>query len=281
MTPTDHTPGQRPPRRRLALITGASSGIGRELAHAAAADGFDTVLVARREGALQELRGELSAAFGGEHHVIVVDLLSPGAVGTLVDELRRGGLEPHVLVNNAGIGSFGEFHHTDRERQLAIVRLNVDVLVDLTHALLPGIVTRGWGRVLNVASTAAFQPGPFMASYYASKAFVLSFSEALHEELRGTGTAVTALCPGPVNTEFQHVAGLGESRLAPWFARKGARGVALAGWGGCMAGRAVVIPGALNKFHAAVVRLIPRAAMRRIIRAVQQRTKRPGSGVVR
>src|SRR5690606_5040308 len=121
---------------------------------------------------------------------------------------------------------------------------------------------------------------PFMAAYYASKAFVLSFSEALHEELRGTGTAVTALCPGPVNTEFQHVAGLGESRLARHFARKGAAGVARAGWDGCIAGRAVVVPGTLNKLHSLVVRFIPRWAMRRLIRAVQLRTKRPASGSI-
>jgi len=265
----------QPTARRLALITGASGGIGLALARCAAADGFDTILVARREGALQTLANDLAEGFRGQHHVIVADLLASDAARELADELRRRGLSPHVLVNNAGVGSFGEFTLTDRDQQLALVQLNVNALVELTHRLLPEIAARDWGRVLNVASTAAFQPGPFMASYYASKAFVLSFSEALHEELRGCGTAVTALCPGPVNTEFQHTAGLGESRLAPWFARNGAPGVARAGWEGCMAGRAVVIPGALNKAHSIAVRLLPRAVLRRLIRMVQQRTKRP------
>lgn len=260
--------------RCLVLVTGASSGIGRELARCAAADGFDTVLVARREGALRSLAEELTAAYGGAHHVLPADLGRAGAPADLVAALERRSLAPQVLVNNAGIGSYGPFADQSLESQLVLVQLNVTTLVELTHRLLPTLVASGWGRVLNVASTAAFQPGPLMATYYASKAFVLSFSEALHDELRGTGVAVTALCPGPVNTEFQRVAGLESSRLAPLFARRGPEGVAQAGWRGCMRGRAVVIPGALNNAHVSAVRLLPRAAVRRLVRAVQERTKR-------
>lgn len=264
------TAGPRP----LALITGASSGIGRELARCAAADGFDTMLVARRETALEELSAELQRDHGGTHHVMVCDLNDPEASITVADHLDRRGLSPNVLVNNAGVGSYGPFAEQSLDGQLALVQLNVTALLELTHRLLPSLRSHGRGRVLNVASTAAFQPGPLMASYYASKAFVLSFSEALHEELRSEGVTVTALCPGPVNTEFQGTAGLGASRLAPWFARTGPRGVARAGWRGCMEGRAVVVPGLLNGIHVSLVRLLPRSVMRRVVRTVQEKTKR-------
>lgn len=270
MTPRSHPADGR----RLALITGASSGIGRELARCAAADGFHTVLVARREHALNSLARLLQAEHGGAHIVVPVDLGRPDGPRELVAELERLALKPNVLVNNAGIGSYGPFAEQQLETQLAILQVNVTALVELTHRLLPVLRAAGWGRVLNVASTAAFQPGPLMATYYASKAFVLSFSEALHEELHGSGLTVTALCPGPVNTEFQATAGLGPSRIAPLFARRGPEGVAEAGWRGCMRGKAVVIPGLLNNLHVSTVRVLPRAAMRRLVQAVQERTRR-------
>lgn len=263
-----------PQERRLALITGASSGIGLELARCAAADGYDTALVARREPELAAISAELSDSCGGRHHVIPMDLGLPGASGALAQKLGQLSLVPHVLVNNAGFGLYGAFLDTPVSRHLELIQLNIAALTELTSLLVPHMVQEGWGRVLNVASTAAFQPGPLMASYYASKAYVLSLSEALHEELRGSGVTVTALCPGPVNTGFQGAAGLEASRMAPLFTRTGPGGVAQQGWDGCMKGRAVVIPGILNKVQVSSVRLLPRGAVRRLVRAVQERTKR-------
>lgn len=265
---------QPAPNRRLALITGASSGIGLELARCAAADGYNTVLVARREADLNALAAELREAFGGHHQAVPLDLARPEAVAELVEILAEAELVPQVLVNNAGFGIYGPLLSAPLDRHLELIRLNITALTELTWRLTPPMVEQGWGRILNVASTAAFQPGPLMASYYASKAYVLSLSEALHEELRGSGVTVTALCPGPVNTGFQGTAGLEVSRMAPLFARTGPSGVARAGWDGCMKGRAVVIPGLLNRIQVSTIRLLPRAAVRRMVREVQERTKR-------
>ena len=187
--------------KETALITGASSGIGLDLARLFAKDGHDVVLVARSEGKLREIAAELERDFGMTAHVIVADLAKPDAPQTLVAQLP---VDVDVLVNNAGFGVLGPFVETDLAKELEMIQVNVVALTHLTKLLLPPMVARRRGRVLNVASTAAFQPGPLMAVYYATKAYVLSFSEAIADELRDSGVTVTALCPGP--TEGRHPA---------------------------------------------------------------------------
>src|SRR3989475_8551934 len=195
-----------------ALITGASSGIGLELARVLAEHGHDGGLVARSEATLQSLAAELKAR-DVRAHVIVVDLSAPGAAKAVVDRVRDLALEIDVLVNNAGYGVYGPFLETSLDAELAMIRVNIVALTELTKRLLPAMVARKRGKILNVASTAAFLPGPLMAVYYATKAYVLSFSEAIANELEGTGVTVTALCPGPTASGFQAAARLEESRL--------------------------------------------------------------------
>src|SRR5712691_11914160 len=225
--------GERP---GTALITGASSGIGLDLARLFARDRFDLVLVARGEAGLRRVR---------------------------VD----------VLVNNAGSGTHGPFAAVDLDRQLRMLRLNVLALTHLTGLVLPGMVARRNGRILNVASTAAFQPGPLMAVYYASKAYVLHFTEALREELRGRGVSVTALCPGPTATGFQKAAAMEGARLVRAGATMDSPSVARAGYEGLMRDRALVIPGARNRSLALAVRLMPRALVTRLVRRLNERAR--------
>ncbi len=251
-----HAPG-------AALVTGASSGIGRELARRAAADGWTVALVARREERLAELAGELRSAFGTEVHLIPVDLAEPDGPARVESEAARLGLEVGLLVNNAGFGTWGPFADRDLEEQLDILRVNVLALAELTGRFLPSMRARGGGRVLNVASTAAFQPGPGAAVYYASKAFVLHFSEALHEELRGSGVTVTALCPGPTSTEFQERAGMTRTPVGDNPLMMSASRVAEAGYRGALRGEAVVVPGLLNRIGAWLTRFTPRFVARR------------------
>ena len=185
-----------------ALITGASSGIGRELAIIHAARGGDVVIVARRMEALEKLKSELEQSHTVSVHCIAADLIEPDAPSQVCDQLEQRGIKVDVLINNAGFGGHGKFHERDWQQDRAMIQLNVTALCDLTHRCLQGMVKRGQGKVLNVASTAGMLPGPLQAVYYATKAFVLSYSQAIAEELRGTGVTVTALCPGPVATEF-------------------------------------------------------------------------------
>ena len=193
-----------PAARPVALVTGASAGIGTELARQLAAD-HDLVLTARRGEHLQALAAELTAR-GAVCHVVPADLADPAAPRRLFDAVAAG-LTVDVLVNNAGFGDLGAFAQADLAKSLSMIQVNVTALTELTGLFLPGMLARGRGRVLNVGSVAGFQAGPFMAAYYATKAYVNSFSEALHSELRGTGVTVTVLCPGPVATEFGAVAG--------------------------------------------------------------------------
>jgi short-subunit dehydrogenase len=254
----------------IALVTGASAGLGTEFARLFAADGHDVVLVARRRDRLDALAAELA---GGEKpvrtHVIALDLAAPGAVKQLAAELARLGLEIDFLVNNAGFGASGAFHSADETRQLEMVQVNVNTLVALTRALLPGMVARGRGRVLNIGSTAGFQPGPFMAVYYASKAFVNSFTEALWYELKGTGVTATVSCPGATATEFGEVAGNDKSRL---FMMGAARAdlVARQAYRAMHAGRAMVVHGAKNKLAVQSLRVSPRATVRAIAGALNK-----------
>jgi hypothetical protein len=251
------------------LITGASAGIGLELARIAAGKGRNLILVARSKDRLAELARSLAAEHRIEAEVVPLDLALPDAPAILFQEISSRGIDVGVLVNNAGFGSVGLFHEIPLERQLEMLRLNVCALTHLTHLFLPAMVRKGEGRVLNVASTAGLQPGPLMAVYYATKAYVLSFSEALTEELRGTGVTVTALLPGPTRTEFQRRAGMEGSGLTR-LGMADARSVAELGYRAMEAGRAVAIPGLANRLLALTVRLSPRALVRKIVKRLNR-----------
>ncbi len=247
------------------LVTGASSGIGRELARCFAADGSRLVLVARKGGALESLASELRQVHKIQAQVVTADLARPDAPARLLEHLRFAGLKVDVLVNNAGFGAQGRFVDLSLDRQLRMLQVNVTSLVHLTRLLLPNMVDRRRGGLLNVASTAAFQAGPGMAVYYATKAFVLSFSEALAEELRGTGLTVTALCPGPTATNFMVAANAQGSRLSRMSAMS-AETVAEIGHRAFRSGRVVAVAGLRNRLMACSVRFAPRSVVRRIVK---------------
>jgi short-subunit dehydrogenase len=248
-----------------ALITGASGGIGLELARVFAREGYGLVLVARSEKLLRDLAGELKI----ETLVIAKDLTKAGAAQEVFDQVHQ----VDVLVNNAGFGSSGKFVEAPLDDQLDMMQLNMTALVALTGLFLPGMLKAGSGRILNLASTAAFQPGPLMAVYYATKAFVLSFSEAIHEELSGSGVTVTALCPGATETGFGDRANMNDVRLFKAKKPMDAHTVAEAGYRGLMAGKAIVIPGLMNRVMAQSVRVSPRWAVRKIARHLNDRVK--------
>jgi short-subunit dehydrogenase len=249
--------------KQTALITGASAGLGREYARLFAKDGHDLVLVARRRERLDELARELAAAHGTTCMVIAADLAAPSAGQQIADQVQAAGRTIDFLVNNAGLGKRGPFAQSDVRLQLEMIDVNMRALVDLTHRFLPGMLERKQGRILNIASIAGFVPGPFMATYYASKAFVVSFTEALAQELRGTGVTATASCPGPTATEFADVAGSSKSNL---FRRPvaDAASVARHGYRAMLAGTVVAIPGLKNKLSVQSARIAPRAAVRAI-----------------
>jgi hypothetical protein len=251
-----------------ALVTGASSGIGREFAELLAADGTDLVLLARSEERLRELGERLQREYGVTVTVVVKDLADPDAPRETAAALDARDIAVDVLVNNAGFGTHGPFVESDPDAELDEVQVNVTAVTELTRRFLPGMVDRGDGAVVNVASTAAFQPGPLMAVYYATKAYVLHFSEALTEELAGTGVTVTALCPGPTETNFDTRAGIGDTAL---FERgvMDARTVARAGYRGMKRGDAVVVPGLRNRLTTLLVRLVPRSTARRVAMRLQ------------
>jgi short-subunit dehydrogenase len=251
------------------LITGASSGIGLELARVFAKHRHDLVLVARTEPKLREAAEEARAA-GVRAHVIPADLSAPGAVPALIDRVQALGVDVEILVNNAGYGLLGPFVETPFDIERAMIQVNIVALTELTKRLLPGMLARRSGRILNLASTAAFFPGPLMAVYYASKAYVLSFSEAIAAELDGTGVTVTALCPGPTASGFQATAKLGRSRLIAGRRLPTARSVAEAGYDAMMAGRTVFVPGGLNKLTVMMPRVMPRRLMAKIVEKAQE-----------
>jgi short-subunit dehydrogenase len=245
------------------LVTGASSGIGLELAKCFAADGCRLVLVARKGIALEALATELRKEHKIQAQVLTADLAQRDTPNRLLAQLHAAGIKVDVLVNNAGFGAQGRFAELPLNRQLDMLQVNVTALVHLTHLMLPGMIERRRGGVLNVASTAAFQPGPGMAVYYASKAFVLSFTEAVAEELAGTGVTATAVCPGPTITNFGAAAG---GRFKP-IARKvsmTAAAVAHLGHRAFRSGRVVAITGVRNQMPALAVRLTPRSLVRKI-----------------
>lgn len=243
--------------RKTALVTGASSGIGRELARLLAADGHDLVLVARDGARLDEVAEELRSAYGVSTRAIVKDLSEASAAAEVFREIEDAGIDVDVLVNNAGFNVCGAFESTDPEQELRMLQVLVVTLTQLTKLFLPGMLGRGSGRILNLGSTGSFSPGPYDAVYCASKAYVLSFSEALAEELGGTGVTVTALCPGPTRTRFAEGAAMTD---LPLFRRgvMSAADVAAAGYRALMLGHRVVVPGMANKLLAFSVRLSPR-----------------------
>ena len=253
-----------------ALVTGASRGIGLELARLFARDGHDLVLVARNGVGLAGLAAELKQRFGVAIKVMPKDLADPATPAGIASRLEVDGLSVDVLVNNAGFGAYGPFAEELLEEQLAMMQVNMVALTHLTRLLLPGMIERRSGRILNVASTAAFQPGPLMAVYYATKAYVLSLSEALANELEGSGVTVTALCPGPTATAFATRADMEGSRL---FSRPpmSAAEVAAAGYRGLMRGKSLVVPGARNRTAAFTVRLVPRRTAASVARRAQER----------
>lgn len=251
------------------LITGASGGIGLDLAREFARHGYNLILAARNVDRLQEIAAELRDT-GVRVEVIARDLANAQAAAGLLREIRERGLVVNILVNNAGFGLHGKFAELAVAEQVGMIQLNVTTLVALTRLLLPGMLERKHGRILNVASTAAFQPGPFMAVYYASKSFVLSFSEALAEELRGSGVTVTALCPGPTRTGFGERSGMDKTALFQAAAVMDSAPVARAGFEGCVRGKRLVIPGMMNSLGALGTRLMPRALLTRVIGKMQR-----------
>lgn len=254
------------------LITGASGGIGYELACLFARNGHTPVLVARSETALRQLAQKLVQEYGVTPYVSVRDLTDPAAPGLLYEELQQAGYKVDILVNNAGFAEYGMFNEIDTRPQLDMIQVNVAALVHLTRLFLPHMVERGSGRVLNVASIAAFQPGPLMAVYYATKAFVLSFSEALANELKGSGVTVTALCPGPTATGFEARAKLGTSKLFKGgIAVMDAAAVARCGYEGLWKGTTLVIPGFSNRVLVNLVRFFPRKMVAAIARMAQEK----------
>jgi hypothetical protein len=257
--------------RDVTLVTGASGGIGADLARELSVGGRDIALTARSRGALESLADALAAAGRPRPLVVVSDLGEPGAADRILATLEGEGVRVTELVNNAGFGLTGDAAALDRAEQVAMIDLNVRALTDLTLACLPAI-RAARGGILNVASTAAFQPGPGMAVYYATKAFVLSFSEALWEELRGEGVRVTALCPGPTATGFQARARM-DARLLDVMKPMSAAAVARAGAEAFLRGDRVMVPGPMNKVTAALGPLAPR----RLLLPLVGRLQRPPS----
>jgi len=247
----------------VALITGASAGLGVEFARHLSARGHRLVLAARRKDRLDALASEL-----GNARAVAVDLSKAGSAAKLVADIAGVGEHIDLLINNAGFGLKGRFAELDANRQREMIDLNVGSLTGLCRAVVPYMVERRSGGILNVASTAAFQPGPYMAVYFATKAYVLSFTEALHEELKPHGVKVTALCPGPTRTEFGAVAGFGEKGTFDRMAMDAAS-VVRAGLKGLDKNRALVVPGLINKIGAASTRFVPRPLVRKIAGAIK------------
>ncbi len=256
---------------KTALITGASSGIGYELAHILAREGHDLILTARRIDLLEKLKKEINHDTKVKVEVIQQDLSLPGAPQTIFETVEERGLHVHILINNAGFGQVGPFIETDWEKENTMIRLNIAALVHLTKLFLPGMVKWGSGRIMNVSSTAAFQPGPLMSVYYATKAFVQSFSEALAEEMRGTGITVTALCPGPTISGFQQAAGMeGNILLLKGRMIPSSKKVAEYGYRAMMKGKVVAIQGLVNRLMTLSVRFTPSFIVRRLVKFLQK-----------
>jgi len=252
---------------KTALVTGASVGIGRDLAELFARDGHHLVLTARNESQLEELAAKLRGQYRVNVEVVVQDLSVAGASQRILDRLQSKPID--YLVNNAGFGTHGPFAEAEIESQLAMLQVNVVALTHLTRLFLPGMLARGSGRIMNVASVAAFLPGPLMAVYYATKAYVLSFSEAIASEVAGKGVTVTALCPGPTITEFQIRAGIADTPLFRVGAMSSGKAARI-GYDAMMRGKRSVVTGFSNKVSALGTRLMPRRATAAIAKRLNE-----------
>lgn len=256
---------------KTALITGASGGIGLDFAHKFAQNGYNVVLIARSEDKLNQLAEEIKTKYNVSALVMGKDLCDPKAPQEVFDQFKKDGVQIDVLVNNAGFATYGRFHELDLNRELQMIQLNITTLTHLTRLFLPEMVARKDGKILNVASTAGFLPGPLMAVYYATKAYVLHFSEAIANELHGTGVTVTALCPGPTESGFQERGGLTDSKMV----QRGLmeiKPVVEAGYNALMAGKTVVIPGLTNQVQIFVARhFFPRDMVTQAVRSRQER----------
>ncbi|HSR05349.1 MAG TPA: SDR family oxidoreductase [Proteiniclasticum sp.] len=246
-----------------ALITGATSGIGLEIALNFARDGINLILVARTENKLIEIKEKIESEYGIEVLILAKDLTREEAPDEIYEEVEKRGIRVDFLINNAGFGSFGRLKDTDYETEKDLVKLNVLSLLQMNKLFVPLMAARHYGYVMNVASLAAFMPGPVMANYYASKAYVLSLSEAMHEELKQDGIKVTALCPGPVRTNFQERAQLQKTDTAKSFLME-AKKVADVGYLGLFRGKAIVVPGTFEKMVPVITKLLPRCLVRKV-----------------
>lgn len=246
-----------------ALVTGATSGIGLEIALNFARDGINLILVARTENKLMEIKEKIESDYKVEVLILAKDLTREEAPDEIYEEVEKRGIRVDFLINNAGFGSFGRLIATDYETEKDLVKLNVLSLLQMNKLFVPLMAARHYGYVMNVASLAAFMPGPVMANYYASKAYVLSLSEAMHEELKKDGVKVTALCPGPVRTNFQERAQLQKTDTAKSFIME-AKKVADIGYLGLLRGKAIVVPGTFEKIVPVITKLLPRSLVRKV-----------------
>jgi len=259
--------------KRYSLVTGASGGIGLEMAHLLAKDRHDLVLVARNKAKLNEVKVDIEKKHGVAVKVIVADLSLPDGATMLYNEIQSEQLHIDVLINNAGYGDFGPFASCDWQKQESMINLNILALSKLTRLFLPAMIREGYGRILNVASIASFLPGPLMAIYYATKAYVLSFTYSLSGELKGTGITVTALCPGPTDTGFVSASSLEGSKLFKTFKPQSAAKVAAFGYKQMIKGKVLAVPGVLNKLMVTSVRFSPRKLLASIVKKIQEKKK--------
>lgn len=256
--------------KKTALITGASGGLGLSFVNIFAREGYDLVLVARNADRLNEIKNQTEKKYGNQVTVVPKDLCKPEGSQEVYDATRQAGITVDVLVNNAGFGDFGDFYKSDINKQIRMVDLNCTALMHLSHLYLPDMIKQGSGNILNVDSIAAFQPGPLMSVYYATKAFVLSFSQALSRELKGTGVKITSLCPGPIRTNFDNAADLGESGLFKNLKVWDPDTVAEFGYKNMKKGKVVCVCGALNKLIVFANRLAPRCLVRNMVYDLQK-----------
>ena len=256
-----------------ALITGASNGIGYEFAHIFAKNGYDVVLVARSEHQLHQLAHDLEKEYQTKTKVFSLDLSQSGSVEKIYNELHQEKIIIDCLVNNAGFGAFGFFIENDWEKENQMIQLNILALTHLTKLFVKDMVIRKKGKILNVASTAAFQPGPLMAVYYATKAFVLFLSEAIANELKGSGVTITALCPGPTESGFQSAASMEESKLVKNKKLPTSKQVAEYGYKAMMKGKRVAIHGLINKIMTFSLRLTPRKIVTSVVRKLSEKKR--------
>lgn len=257
--------------KKTVLITGVSGGIGKELADLFARDGYNLVLVARNEAKLKEMSKAYEQQYGTHSIVIPKDVSVTGVPQAIYLELKEKGIIVDYLINNAGFGLYGKFVETDGEQETNMIDVNIKALTIMTKLFVPDMVTRGQGGIMNVASLVGFFPGPMMSVYYASKAYVLSFTEALENELSGTGVTVTALCPGVTATGFVDRSGMGASKMIQNGSIMKSDEVARIGYRGFLRGDTIIIPGARNRFLAFTPRLLPRKWITRIVRSMQDR----------